>query len=183
MINIIAAIDEERGIGKAGLMPWHHPGDLARFKLLTKGGIVIMGRLTWKSLGKYNRPLKDRDNFIVSSDSMKVFCESGMYQPGQWKVVCFSSPYTALIEAINRAKETKQEIWIIGGESIYKALLPNCEYLYLTEIKGKHECDRFFPEFKDKYELCIDEGSPEESYKFKVYRKKLNENSTSNTSS
>lgn len=131
MISIIAAMDEKRGIGKDNKLPWHIPEDLKRFRALTSGHPVIMGRKTFESIG---RLLPKRTNVIVTKDpSYKV----------DGAIVVHS-----LQEALDIAKQKEQnEVFIIGGGQIFQQALPLADKLYLTIVKGSFPADTFFPDY------------------------------------
>lgn len=144
MLNIIAALDEERGIGKAGTIPWKCPEDLRYFAATTIGeeaggqNAVIMGANTWLSLPTRYRPLAHRLNIIVSS---RTYAQLGV-DSGNVIIV------RSLAEGVQQAQMAKvNEIYVIGGARLYsEALLhPYCQRLYLTNITGKHDCDVYFP--------------------------------------
>ncbi len=130
-ISLIAAIDENRGIGKNNQLLFHIPDDLKRFKQLTRNHPVIMGRKTYESIGK---PLPQRLNIIITRDSN--FQIEG----------CTVSH--SLEEAIRIAKQhEKEEIFIIGGGQIYQQAIQFADKLYLTLIKGTYDADAFFPDY------------------------------------
>ena len=133
IVSIICAMDEERGIGKDNKLLWHVPQDLKRFKELTLGHPVIMGRKTYESIG---RPLPGRTNIIVTRDVS--------YQAAGCKIV------HSIEEAIILAKTLDQdEIFIIGGAQIYAEAIGKADKLYLTIVKGKYNADAFFPEYQE----------------------------------
>ncbi len=133
-ISIIAAIGKNRELGKNNQLLWHIPEDMKRFKKLTKGQVVIMGRKTYESLPSKFRPLPERVNIIVTRD--KNFFASGC-------LICHS-----LEEAIEKGKSFKKEIFIIGGASIYQQGIKYADKLYLTLIDKEYpEADCFFPEY------------------------------------
>ncbi len=142
MITIIAAYDEERGIGKDNTLPWHIPADLAFFKRTTLGHPIVMGRKTYESLPK--RPLPGRVNLVVTSGEITG-------------VECFSS----IRDAIDMAKLHFDEIFIIGGQSIYEQTIDQADRMLLTHVTGKHEANFFFPDFDHKrwYSSLIEEGT------------------------
>ncbi|MFH1181121.1 MAG: dihydrofolate reductase [bacterium] len=131
IISIIAAIGNDRVIGKNNKLPWNLPEDMEHFKKLTMGKPVIMGQRTFESIG---RPLPERKNIILSRDDN--FQTSG----------CLVAK--SIDEALEAARETKAaEVMIIGGESVYVQFLPLADKMYLTVVEGDFEGDAYFPEF------------------------------------
>ena len=135
----IAAMAENRVIGKDGKLPWHLPEDLKHFKALTLGKPVIMGRKTFESLGK---PLPGRDNLVLTRRDLRLYLKSGHTKR--------LAPVHPLMEALHLAKqlarqESQPEIMIIGGGEIYRHMLPHLDRIYLTIVAGAHEGDAFFP--------------------------------------
>lgn len=128
-ISIIAALQKDRGLGFGGTqLLWRIPEDLKRFKKLTTGHSIIMGRTTYNSIGK---PLPDRKNIVLSRDkNLKI---EGAHVANTLK------------EAIELADEG--EIFVIGGAQIYKLALPFADKLYLTLIDGQKKADAFFPDY------------------------------------
>lgn len=125
-VCIIVAVSENGVIGKDNQLPWHFPEDLKRFKELTQGEPVVMGRNTWDSLPR--KPLPGRTNIVVSSSGK---------MDGQ-DVFVAGSLDLALIVAKQQAKE---RIWIIGGKRMYEEALKHSDELYITRIKGHYEGD------------------------------------------
>lgn len=134
-ISIIAAIGKNRELGKDKKLLWHIPEDMKRFKELTHGHAVIMGRKTFESIG---RPLPNRLNFIISRDPN--------YTPNGVAIVCSS-----LEDALEKAKEREvNEIFIIGGGQIYKEALVVSDKLYLTVVDASFpDADTYFPEYNE----------------------------------
>lgn len=131
IISIIAAIGENRELGKANRLLWHIPQDLQRFKQLTLGHPVIMGRKTHAAIG---RPLPDRTNIVVTHD--RNYAKASILTAG------------SLTQAIAIATELdKREVFVIGGGQIYAQALPLADRLYLTLVKGTFEADTFFPDY------------------------------------
>ncbi len=138
MISIIAAINKNRGIGLNNKLLYWLPNDLKRFKALTTGHTIIMGRKTFESLPKGALP--NRRNIVLSR------------QPQNFAgAECFNS----LDEALHHCSR-EEEIFIIGGSSLYKEAFPLADRLYITEINDcEKEADTFFPlisaeEWKEK---------------------------------
>lgn len=124
MPTAIVAVSADGVIGVDGGLPWHYPEDLKRFKRLTLGGTVIMGRKTWESLGR--KPLPGRRNVVISRQDVE-HVES----------------FTSIAEAINSCREP---LWIIGGAQIYLAALEYCDSLditYVPEVVGRDDAVRF----------------------------------------
>jgi dihydrofolate reductase len=131
-ICLIAARTRNAVIGKSGLMPWHLPADLKWFKEKTKGHHILMGRITFVSLGK---PLPMRTNMVLSRK--KDFAAEN--------VLTFHSPEDAIAFAENAGED---KLFVVGGAEIYRLMLPFADFLYLTEIATETEGDAFFPEFE-----------------------------------
>lgn len=131
-ISAIAAIGEKRELGKNNQLLWHIPGELARFKQITTGHPIIMGRKTYESIG---RVLPNRTNIIITRD--KNFTVPGA-------VVVASTD-----EALKKAKEAEgaSEIFVIGGGQIFSELLPQTERLYLTLVHKSFDADVYFPDY------------------------------------
>ncbi|MBI2381727.1 MAG: type 3 dihydrofolate reductase [Gammaproteobacteria bacterium] len=127
LISLIAAMAENRVIGKDNQMPWHLPADLAHFKAVTYGKPVIMGRKTLESIG---RPLPGRHNIVVS--------RSADFRPEGVTVV-------ADLEAAIAAAGDAPEIMVIGGATIYQQMLARADRLYLTFIELGVDGDACFP--------------------------------------
>ena len=156
MINIIAAMTEERVIGKDNKLPWHLPEDLANFKRLTEGNTVIMGRKTYESIPKRFRPLINRNNLVISKT---LPLETGID-------VCPS-----LEEALDLAHNYSKEIFIAGGASIYQQVLPLTDRMYISQIKKNYLGDSYFPEFdQQKWKVTAEQDFTE--FKLIIYEKK-----------
>jgi dihydrofolate reductase len=159
--SIIAAMDENRGIGKDNGLPWHLSADLKHFASVTKGGVVIMGRKTWESLPEAYRPLKERLNIVISRGEQTL--PEG--------VLLAHSLDEALALAEQNAPE--QKAFVIGGASLYaEAILhPACHELFLTEVEGTVDCDAFFPEIPAGFLMKeISEEMEEKGFTFRFVR-------------
>ena len=130
-ITIIVAASENSVIGNKNALPWHISEDLKNFKKITINHSVIMGRKTFESIGK---PLKDRRNIVISRD--KTLKIEGI------EVV------NSLDDAVCRTKD-ENEIFIIGGEQIYKIALPIATNMHITRVYRIIEGDAFFPTFEN----------------------------------
>jgi len=133
-INLIAAIGENRELGKDGRLLWHIPEDLKRFRKLTEGNIVFMGRKTFASIGK---KLPGRVNIIISRQ--KNLAIGGC--------LVFDSLTAGLAVAKKISQKKNKEIFIIGGESIYRQTINWADRLYLTIVGGKFAADVYFPDY------------------------------------
>ncbi|MCS6850861.1 MAG: dihydrofolate reductase [Gemmataceae bacterium] len=132
-LSVIAALDQQGVIGREGRIPWHLPADLRRFRDLTWGKPIIMGRLTWESLG---RPLPGRLSIVLTRNP--AFRAEGCIIVPTW-----SEAMRAAERAL--AERGGEEVMVIGGSQVYAAALPLCRRLYLTIVEGRYAGDRFFP--------------------------------------
>ncbi len=142
MIALIAAYDANRAIGFQGKIPWNIPGEQRRFRELTTGSTVIMGRRTFLEIGK---PLSHRTTILLS--------HTISYQSEN----CFTAH--SLEEAI--AKSPTSNIYIAGGAALYAQSIPLVEKMYLTEIHSTFSGDTFFPSFpREQFQRKIDAYVP-----------------------
>lgn len=156
MTAIIAAYTKKsRVIGKNGKIPWNIPDDMHRFKRLTTGNAVIMGRKTFESIGK---PLPGRQNIIVSNT--QTFTAEN----------CLT--VRSLEEAFKAGRARNYtNCFICGGEQIYAAALPYCDRLYLTEIEAEYDGDTFFPPLdENRYKTVEIEQRPLYTYRTLIKR-------------
>ena len=154
-----------RIIGSRGTMPWHLPEDLKRFKTLTTGHPVIMGRKTHESiLQTLGRPLPNRRSIVIT--------RSAGYTAAGCEVVA------SLESGIERTDG--QPAFVIGGAEIYALALPLADAMYLTEISGEFDGDAWFPEFEssDWTEVSRENhvSASQVAYSFVDYRRNLNRN-------
>ncbi len=137
IVSMIAAMADNRIIGKDNQMPWHLPADFVWFKRCTMGKPVVMGRKTYESIG---RPLPGRQNIVISRDDTLII--EGV------------ATVTSIEQALEIAGDV-DEVMIIGGGAIYAACLPIASKLYVTHIEATIEGDTQFPdwgeEFKETY--------------------------------
>ena len=173
--SLVVAMDEKRGIGKDNQLPWHLPGELKYFRELTtatknpeKRNIVVMGRKTWESLPEKFRPLPNRINAVLSSDSQLKLPE------GCLVVESFSSLFAHITQPL--FKECYESVFVIGGASVYEQAIQliNCQKLYVTHVSGSYACDAFFPAFDQFHKV---KESPRQNegvsaYYFAEYQKK-----------
>lgn len=150
LISLIVAMDEERGIGKDNHLPWHVPEDLKRFKALTMGHPIIMGRKTHESIG---RALPGRTNIVITRD--ELYRATGC-------VICYT-----LEGAIEYAgQEGTEEIFIIGGAKVFAQAIDLADKLYVTLVKGTHGADTFFPAYDEFRQVLREEHKQDEMYQY-----------------
>lgn len=149
MISIIVAVSENNVIGVDNKLPWYISEDLKRFKTLTLGNTVIMGRKTYESIGK---PLNDRVNIIISRDK-------GLTIPG---CIVVDS-----VEKAIRKSEKNKEIFIIGGGEIYKNSLNFVDRVYMTRVHQEVGGDTTFPTLNENW--VIKEQEENDGYSFITY--------------
>lgn len=149
---MICAIGQNREIGCKNKLLWQLPGDMKHFRDITAGHTVIMGQRTFKSIG---RALPGRKNIVLSLDQ-------NYKAPG-----CEIS--NNLEEIVNKYKDSNEEIFIIGGASIYKQFIPYSQKLYLTLVDDSPEADTFLPDYSE-FKNVVSEGETHEEngikYKF-----------------
>jgi dihydrofolate reductase len=161
-VAAVVAMDESRVIGLRGTLPWHVPEDLAHFRRLTAGHVVLMGRKTWDSLPEKVRPLPGRTNVVVSRRSAELQLPPGVLRA--------ASPEEGLRVAKQAAEAESKMVWVIGGAELYRALLPACDEVHLTIIRGKHDGDAWLPEFENRCTLISEQAG--EQCEFHVFAKK-----------
>lgn len=137
-LSCIVAMTPDRVIGRDGNMPWGKlPSDLIRFRDLTKGKPVIMGRKTFDSIVARNgRPLPGRKNIVLTRQASGSLQQEGVYEA--------HSPEAAL--SLSKGAE---EMFVIGGAQIYDMFLPRIEYLYITYVHTKRLGDTIFPTIEE----------------------------------
>ena len=133
MISIIVAVSEDWGIGKDNELLWHISEDLRRFKSLTTGKTIIMGKKTWESLPK--RPLPNRKNIVLTDVPHEC-------------IDCSITAYS-IDDALSKCSPD-EEVFIIGGGSIYRQFMPLADRLYITHVHMKAPADVYFPEIDMK---------------------------------
>jgi dihydrofolate reductase len=132
-LTLIVAVAENGVIGRAGQLPWHLSADLRRFKRLTMGHAILMGRRTWESIG---RPLPGRTSIVISRQAD--------YQPGHDGVFVATNLDEALAQACE-LQSGSDEAFVIGGARIYELSLPRAERLLVTRIHAPVDGDVQFP--------------------------------------
>lgn len=132
MISLIVAASENNCIGTNGQIPWHIGEDMKRFKALTTGNVVVMGRKTWESLPEKFRPLPDRVNVVLT-------------RRPDYAVPIGVRMFDDLTDAL--AAHKNDEVFIIGGADVYRQALPLADQLHLTRVHEQVDGDAFFPEW------------------------------------
>lgn len=142
VFSVVAALDQDQGLGKRGDIPWHLPPDLRHFRELTvrrpraegHPNAVIMGRHTWESIPAKHRPLPERTNIVITRQS-------------DFALPAHVLPAPSFDAALDRAANVSERVFVIGGAQIYAHALaaPGCQTLYLTRIAERFDCDVFFP--------------------------------------
>lgn len=152
MLSIIVAISKNNVIGKDNKLIWHLPEDLKRFKKLTTGHTIIMGRKTFESLG---RVLPNRKHIVITSNTnMQIEDEN---------VELIHD-----VKKLNKYINSEEENFIIGGATIYKLLMPYANKMYITRINEEFEGDVYFPKLDKKVwkEVEIEKGIRNEKNPF-----------------
>ena len=154
----MVAVAEGGVIGKANQVPWHSSADLKRFKQITMGSTVLMGRKTFESLGR--RPLLGRKNFLLSRRTKEI--------PSVGNVKIFDSIEEAL------ANVDTEKVFIIGGEEIFRQTLDRVDGIWLTPVEGSYEGDAHYPEIPlERFELKSREKCTEDPrLEFLYYERK-----------
>lgn len=131
MISLIWAMTEDHLIGKGNLIPWHIKEDLIYYKNHTKGQIVLMGEETYYSLKGYYRtkPLPYGKIYVASLNKNLVLDDA-----------------IVINDLVSFLENNQEDLWVVGGATIYKISLPYADKLYISFIKGNYEGDKYFPE-------------------------------------
>lgn len=158
-LSLIAALADNRVIGRDNRMPWHLPEDLKRFKRVTLGAPVIMGRKTFESiLAALGKPLPGRTNIVVTRNRDYA-------QPG-------CTVASSLDEAIALAGAAEQ-VFVVGGGEIYAQALPRAQRLYLTLVHIDVDGDAYFPAFaaSEWREIEREAGTGDPAFEFVTYER------------
>jgi dihydrofolate reductase len=160
MISIIVAVSDDWGIGMKNDLLWHIPEDMRRFKKLTIGKCVIMGKKTWESLPK--KPLPGRKNIVLTDVPDEC-------------IECSVTAYS-IEDAIVKC-DKNEEVFVIGGGSIYRQFMPVADRLYITHVHKKAQADVWFPEIDMRKwkvverEEFVSEDDKKIPYSYVVYEK------------
>lgn len=170
-ISIIAAIGKNRELGKDNKLLWYIPEDFKRFKTLTSGHPIIMGRKTWESL--LLKPLPNRTNIIITQNlnfkaqNYPLRSEANSSKLKTRDLLSVNS----LEQAIDVAKKVSgaEEVFIIGGGQIYEQAIKKglADKLYLTIVDGDFDADTFFPDYSQFKKVVFEKEGKSEKYKYK----------------
>lgn len=149
-MNLIAAVDANWGIGYKNKLLVSIPDDMKFFRETTTGKVVVMGRKTLESFPN-GKPLKNRVNIVLTKDPR--------YQVEGAIVVHDMDELHAEL-----AKYPSEDIYVIGGESIYRQLVDECDVAHITKVDFSYEADAYFPNLDEKEEWVITEDSDEQTY-------------------
>lgn len=156
MVSIVVAYASNRVIGHRGGLPWRLPSDLRRFRELTIGGTVVMGRKTFQSLPDAHRPLRERRNLVLSSHD-DLDAGGAEVHPG--------------LDAALQACEG--ECFVIGGAAVYEQALPRAARVYATQVEAQPRGDVFFPTLASSEWRCVTESGPlhenDLEFRFRTY--------------
>jgi len=161
-ISIIAAVADNYAIGKSNNLPWYLPADLKHFKQLTTGHAIVMGKRTFESLPR--GPLPNRKNIVLTS-IMSEGVNEGYYEADSLEDATFLC-------------EHEEQVFIIGGATVYKQCIDKVDYLYITWIHKEFSADTYFPKinFDEWEEVKHEDHQADEnnlySYTFSEYKRK-----------
>ncbi len=160
-MKLIVAADRNWAIGRSGGLPWHLAGDMRFFRETTTGHVVVMGRATLESFPG-RRPLPNRVNIVLTRNQ------------------AYEAPGTVLVHSEEELREelTKydpDQVFVIGGAQVYRALLPQVNTCYVTRVDGTFEADAYLPDLeKEGFHLAWESGEEEENgirYRFTRYER------------
>ncbi|HTT39574.1 MAG TPA: dihydrofolate reductase [Burkholderiales bacterium] len=162
-VSLIVAMDRNGVIGRQGKVPWRLPADLKRFRTLTMGHHILMGRKTWESIG---RPLPGRTNIVVTRNR------------------AYSAPGATVAPSLHAALELARddaETFVIGGGEIYREALPLADRVYMTRVQAEYPGDTFFPHLEPadwqaatREQHAAQDGQP--AWEFAVYQRRPHPN-------
>ncbi|RJQ29521.1 dihydrofolate reductase [Candidatus Parcubacteria bacterium] len=157
MIALVAAVAQNGVIGAKNDLPWYLPEDLKRFRTLTKGKTVLMGRKTFESILKRNgKPLPDRTNVVITRHA-------------DYEVAPGVLHFTSIEEAF-KSLEGK-DVYVIGGGEVFKQTIDKADVLYITHVEKDVEGDVFFPEIKNG-DWATAEEELHEGFRFTTYKRR-----------
>ena len=172
ILSAIAAMAQNRVIGKDNKLPWHLPEDLQYFKDKTKGRVLIMGRKTFDSLiAMLGKPLPGRFHIVITRNQSYDYHDADF---GKMVEVVSSLSHAMELAHMLTTKFPQKfgdEVFIIGGAEIYKQSLELIQRLYLTVIEKDYEGDAFFPDFNEK-DYVLKSKDQRQGYSFRLYESK-----------
>jgi len=158
VVSIVVALSRNRVIGRDGALPWRLPTDLARFRELTTGHAVLMGRKTFESLPARFRPLPGRRNLVLSTDPAYRVQGAEVF-----------ADLASALQACDR------DCFVIGGAITYAEALPLTERIYATHVDREVDGDACFPELAEGDWRCVEESEPisenGQTFRFTVYER------------
>jgi len=160
MISIIVAVSDDWGIGRNNELLWHIPEDLKRFRKLTMGNALIMGKKTWESLPR--KPLAGRKNIVLTDVHGELIDGS---------ITAYS-----IEDAMNKCRD--EEVFVIGGGSIYRQFIDRADRLYITHVHRKAPADVYFPVPRPEEwnivesEECISQDDNKIPYTYMIYERR-----------
>ncbi|MDR2728150.1 MAG: dihydrofolate reductase [Chitinispirillales bacterium] len=149
-MNLIAAVDNNWGIGYEGKLLFSIPEDMKQFKTLTENKVVVMGHSTLKSLPN-SKVLKNRTNIVLSRNSNLQINNAAIYNSVE-----------QLLSAIKSFNSN--DVFIIGGQTVYEQLIDYCEFAYITKVNTQRNADRYFPDIERMSNWKIQDQSSEKCY-------------------
>jgi dihydrofolate reductase len=156
MIRQIAAMDSRRGIATDSGIPWKLPGDTAYFHEKTATGLILMGGATYN---EFAAPLHERENFVLTADPAPL--RQGFRAIGSLDRLGAENP--------------GEDIWVIGGATVYAETIAEADDLLLTQVVGDFHCTKFFPPYKSEFRLVArsdDHQDGETTYSFETWRRR-----------
>ena len=149
-MNLIVAVDKNWSIGRKGKLLISIPEDMQLFRKETSNKVVVMGRKTLESFSN-GLPLKNRTNIVITNDKSYNVKDT---------IICHS-----IEEALEEIKKyASNDVYVIGGETIYRQLLPYCDVAHVTKIDYEYDADTQFPNLDEMPEWSIEERSDERTY-------------------
>jgi dihydrofolate reductase len=158
MISLIWAMDKNWLVGKDNKLPWHFKEDLLYYKSKTAGQIVLMGDKSYYSLKTYykEKPLPYGKIYVASLDDLNI--EDAIV-------------VNDVIKFLNNFPKD-EDLWVVGGATIYKFALPFADYLYITHVDGEYEGDTYFPKFALEEDFRLVSSKISNNLNFSVYERK-----------
>lgn len=156
MIRLIAAVDSQRGIATDSGIPWKLPGDTAYFREKTASGLIVMGRATYD---EFAAPLHGGENYVLSTSTVPL--RAGF------------QTITGLQQL--RAAHPDQDIWVIGGGTVYRETIGAADELLLTQVLKDFKCTKFFPLYQADFELESQSADHQEggvTYRFETWQRR-----------